>query len=246
MKGILFFALALGACAPAVASAPQTQTPAAARPSTLVLPRETHWFRNSAEYRAIALGTFRSAGARLTQLVQARRPGTWAVILDADETVLDNSEYQKRLAETGGTYSDASWNAWVRERAAPAIPGAVEFFTTVRRLGGRIAIVTNRDTEVCADTRENLIRLGLTSDVVLCRVNRVSDKNPRYDAITDGTATPGIPAVEVVMWVGDNIQDFPHMSQAARTDPGLLAPFGDRWFMLPNPMYGSFEGNPHR
>jgi acid phosphatase len=247
MKGILLSVLILGACTPAVAV---RQTPAPAAPAApsaqLVLPRETHWFRNSAEYQAIALETYRSAATRIAQLAQNRQPGTWAVILDADETVLDNSEYQRRLAQNGGSYNDSTWNAWVRERAAPAIPGAVEFLASVRRLGGRIAVVTNRDEEVCADTRANLDRLTLTSDAVLCRINRVSDKNPRFEAVARGTAVPGVPAVEILMWVGDNIQDFPRLTQAARTNPEALGPFGDRWFMLPNPMYGSFESNPHR
>ena len=86
--------------------------------------------------------------------------------------------------------------------------------------------------------------MAIAFDVVLCRVQGRSDKNPRFEQVRTGTGT-GLPPLKVVMWVGDNIQDFPGMTQAVRTQPATaLAEFGRTWILLPNPMYGSWEGNP--
>jgi 5'-nucleotidase (lipoprotein e(P4) family) len=212
------------------------------------LPKEIHWFRNAAEYQALALQTYRFAEARVRELVVGRERGTWGVILDDDETVVDNSEYQRRLAERGEVYATVTWNAWVREQRAGAVPGARDFLTAVASLGGRVAIVTNRDSEVCPETQANLRALSIPFDVVLCRVQAVSDKNPRFAAVANGTAAPGVlPALEVVLWVGDNIQDFPALTQAVRLQgDAAFDAFGERYIVLPNPMYGSWESNPPR
>ena len=69
-----------------------------------------------------------------------------------------------------------------------------------------------------------------------------SDKNPRFAAVAAGTTPAGGPPVHVIAYLGDNILDFPALSQAAaRKDDGLLAPFGVNYFVLPNPMYGSWQ-----
>ncbi|HEX6747580.1 MAG TPA: HAD family acid phosphatase [Longimicrobium sp.] len=202
-----------------------------------------HWWRNSAERTAAFVQAYRWAGDRLRELAAREPRGTWAVIMDADETVLDNSTYQFRRNPQGQGYSDESWTAWVNEEAAPATPGAAEFTRLVHELGGRVAIVTNRDDPLCPQTRENLRKVAIIADAVLCRVAGRSDKNPRFEQVRTGTGT-GLPALKVLMWVGDNIQDFPGLTQAARTQPAALAEFGRTYILLPNPMYGSWERNP--
>jgi 5'-nucleotidase (lipoprotein e(P4) family) len=168
-------------------------------------------------------------------------PQSWAVILDADETVLDNSEYQRRRALLDSGYTSATWATWVNERAAPAVPGAAEFTRRVHALGGRVVIVTNRTEEQCDATRTNLRAVTIETDAVLCQAPGESDKNPRFQRVQSGAAVAGAGALDVVAWVGDNILDFPGMTQAARNDPRLLAEFGRRYFILPNPMYGSWQ-----
>jgi 5'-nucleotidase (lipoprotein e(P4) family) len=205
------------------------------------LPNDVRWVRSAAEWTALALQAFRAAEARLPELARGQAAGTWAVILDADETVLDNSEYQRRRALLDSGYTSASWALWVNERAAPAVPGAAEFTRRVRLMGGRVAIVTNRADSLCAATRQNLDAVGIATDVVLCQPPGEGDKNPRFERVRTGTAAPGLPALTVVAWVGDNIQDFPGLSQGARHEPAALADFGRRYFILPNPMYGSWE-----
>jgi 5'-nucleotidase (lipoprotein e(P4) family) len=205
---------------------------------------DIHWFRSSAEYRGIVLEVYRTAAARVTELARGLRVGAWGVILDADETVLDNSLHERRLADRNQGFTETEWTRWVRERAATAIPGAVEFTRQVHQLGGRVAIVTNRADSLCVPTRENLRNVGIEADIVLCQPGAESDKNPRFQRIQQGTAAPGIPALDVVEWLGDNIQDFPNLNQSVRDAPARYADFGLRYFLLPNPMYGSWTKNP--
>lgn len=203
-----------------------------------------HWWRNSAERTAVYTEIYRWAGETVRRAAAGERSGAWGVILDADETVLDNSTYQLRRNGQDLGYTDESWNAWVREEAAPATPGSADFTRLVHQLGGRVVIVTNRDDAICPETRENLRKVGIPADVVLCRVNRQNDKNPRFQQVQAGTGT-GLGPLHVVMWVGDNIQDFPGGSQAMLTAPAsALDPFGRTFVVLPNPMYGSWEAGP--
>ena len=201
---------------------------------------EIRWFRNSAEYRALTRQTYRYAGERVPELARGLPARGWAVILDADETVLDNSIYQEQRAPLGG-YSDDSWVQWVRKRAAAAVPGSVEFAQQVHALGGRIVIVTNRADSLCVDTRENLRSLRIDPELVLCMPPGESNKNPRFQRVQAGTA--GLPPLTVVAWLGDNIQDFPNMTQAGRGSAAFFADFGVKYFALPNPMYGSWTAN---
>lgn len=228
-------------CAPAtrpVPSAAPTPAPGASYPT------ELRWVRTSAEYRALTLQIYRAAGDHLVSASQELAKGSWAVILDLDETLIDNSEYQKRLGAAHARYSDSSWARWVLESAAPAVPGAVEFTRRVHTLGGRVAIVTNHAESLCVVTRRDLATVGIEADLVLCQQPGSGDKNPRFRLIQSGGAAPGVPPLNVLEWIGDNIQDFPMLTQGARNNPALLAEFGVRFFALPNPMYGSWEKNP--
>jgi 5'-nucleotidase (lipoprotein e(P4) family) len=205
------------------------------------LPNDIRWFRTSAEYRALTRQTYQLAAERLPELTRGATPQSWAVILDADETVLDNSEYQRRRALDDSAYTEASWSAWVNERAAIAIPGAPEFTQRVHSLGGRVVIVTNRAMSLCDATRANLKAVGVEADLVLCQPPGESNKNPRFERVQAGTAASGFAAATVVEWIGDNILDFPGMSQESRGDPAAFSQFGKRYFILPNPMYGSWQ-----
>ena len=235
--GVLLAAFSVVACA----TPPGLEAPA---PTALEDPLALHWARTAAEHRAVYEQAFRWIGERVVAQARGRDRGTWAVIMDADETVLDNSEYQLRRARQGLGYTPKSWNAWVRAEAAPALPGAVALVRRIREMGGRVAIVSNRDEEVCDPTRRNLEAVGLDVDVVLCR-QRPGGKEGRFRAVAEGGTSAGLPPLEVVAWVGDNIQDFPEGSLELRdAEPESLADFGVRFFILPNPMYGSWERNP--
>src|SRR2546423_15211220 len=97
---LLAATLSAAACAPATTSTPVVTAPAtitaSAVPATpaAVPPRELHWFRNAAEMRGIYLEVYRAASEQLDKVASQNAPQTWAVILDADETVIDNSTFQ--------------------------------------------------------------------------------------------------------------------------------------------------------
>jgi 5'-nucleotidase (lipoprotein e(P4) family) len=247
---------AFAACrsaAPAQPPAGAAAPPSAAQPSSRAqepqaapgLSDAIRWTRTSAEHRALFLQVYGAARAQVEREAARRPGGGWAVVLDADETVIDNSAYQVERERAGLPFDAPSWQAWTKRREALPQPGARAFLDRVRELGGRIAIVTNRTESECPDTEAVLRTHGLLYDVVLCRPDAgSSDKNPRFEAIARGTTPAGLPPLEVVAFVGDNIQDFPGLSQAIRNEgDAAFAPFGMRYFVLPNPMYGSWERN---
>ncbi len=194
--------------------------------------------------RGIYLEVYHLAAEQLDRLASENAPRTWAVILDADETAIDNSTFEKEQGTAA--YTEAAWKVWVLRKAAPALPGVVEFTQLVHRLGGAVVIVTNRDNGYCDVTRENIKSDGIEADLVLCR-GATGDKNPRFESVASGTASASLGPRKVLMWFGDNIQDFPKQTQALRDggDAGY-SNFGKTWFLLPNPMYGSWEKLPYR
>jgi len=230
--------------APPQAPSPPPAAPAAA-PVPFRAPESIRWSRDSAEHRALFLQVYRAAAAYVEREAASRASGSWAVILDADETVLDNSTYQLEQARAGKAFDGASWLAWCARREAVPLPGAAAFLARVRGLGGKIAIVTNRTRTECPDTEAVFQAQGLAYDVMLCKLDGgPSDKSARFEAVARGTTRAGLPPLDVVAFVGDNIYDFPGQSQAIRTKGDeAFAEFGARFFVLPNPMYGSWERN---
>ncbi len=241
-RGPLALVLAVAACRSA---APVGTPPAPPAPVAFRAPEAIRWTRDSAEHRALFLQVYRAATAHVEREAASRAPGTWAVVLDADETVIDNSLYQLERARAGQPFDSASWTAWCARREAVPLPGASAFLSRVRALGGRIGIVTNRSAAECPDTEAVFQGHGLAYDVMLCKPESgPGDKNPRFEAVARGTTPAGLPPLEIVVVVGDNIQDFPRQSQALRKEGDeAFQPFGARFFILPNPMYGSWERN---
>lgn len=250
---VISCAVRVDAAPQAVAKPPQRPRPvsAPARPVLVVkaepapLPRSVRWVQRSAEYRALFLQVYRMATTHVERAAETRAAGTWAIVTDADETVLANSIFESELMAKGGEeakFDEALWKKWVQRVEAPPLPGAAEFLHRVHRLGGRIAIVTNRSPEFCAVTEQDLKKYGVEYDVVLCGSG---DKNARFESVRSGAAFGLAAPVEVVAYLGDNINDFPLASQAWRKlDDNAFAEFGGRFFAFPNPMYGSFPNNP--
>ena len=229
----------------ATASAPRP--PAAPTPAPALAaqadPTAIRWARGSAEHRAAFLQVYRLATEHVEREAGARAKGSWAVVLDADETVIDNSSYQLEQARRGRPFDARSWSEWVKRREATPLPGAAAFLERVHALGGRVAIVTNRSAAECPDTEAVFKAHALLYDVMLCKQGS-SDKNPRFEAVAQGGAAPGLPPLEIVAFLGDNVTDFPGQSQAIRArGDEAFAEFGARFFVLPNAMYGSWESN---
>jgi len=204
----------------------------------------TRWSRTAAEHEALYLQIFAIAQDRLAGVAKPARP--WAIVTDADETIIDNTPFQcaSELARHG-QFDRELWQRWVGAEAAAATPGALQFIARVHQLGGKVIVVTNRDDEPDrkhSPTRANFSALGLAVDAVLFSLGpNDRDKNRRFHAIErDGIAAENLPPLAVLMYLGDNIGDFPGLTQE---NPGDRSRFGTSYFVFPNPMYGSFSGN---
>lgn len=171
-----------------------------------------------------------------------------AVIVDIDETVLDNSPYQARLVANGKEYDEFTWSEWCREKRAKPLPGALEFAQAAAKRGVTVFYLSNRAQDLNAATLENLRAdgfpvesdkafLGLGTVVDGCEQNG-SEKGCRRELVGR--------THRVLMQFGDQIGDFVDVD--ANTLDGRRAavePYagwiGERWFVLPNPTYGSWE-----
>lgn len=173
------------------------------------------WVADGTGWAEEAQDVYGEATAHIEEVAATRAPGTWAVALDIDETVLNNIEYQIRIQRAGETYSEESWQAWTQEKAATLVPGAKPFIERVNALGGHVALVTNRADTTQLWTEENLAAVGLERPedfrILMTKATPegVSNKTPRYDIIPAMLAAQGYPGVDVVAYVGDNTGDKP-------------------------------------
>lgn len=218
------------------------------------------WQTTSAEYSFLTAATYQRAKQ---QIANSNFNGNWAVVMDVDETVLDNSGYQANLELEGQQYTPASWDAWVMSKQATFVPGAKAFIQTVIRKGGKVALVTNRSRKLDSYTWDNIQQLGLQlSPSNTCLMGRVSedkssingtsiknDKDLRRQQVESGTASCFAPqsgrhnqfdAAQIIMQVGDNIEDFAGVIQHQADIETLLKGEGTEFILLPNPMYGSW------
>ena len=213
------------------------------------------WMQHAAEYKALSLQAYNIALLRLEEALQDKQwtaaleqTGNYqhlppAVILDADETVLDNSPYEAELILTGTTYNEQSWTRWCEEARATALPGAVEFCQQAHARGVTIFYVTNRRDPLREVTRANLQALGfpLEKDLetVLTRSD-AADKGARRSQIAQ--------THRIVLQIGDNNGDFASAftrgSQSLRDSLVFRYKdfWGTKWIVLPNPVYGDWEG----
>lgn len=168
-----------------------------------------------------------------------------AIVLDIDETVLDNSPGQARQVRNGTDFVIGTWNQWVSEAKADPIPGAVEFCQYAASRKVKVFFVTNREASQEAATRENLKKHGFPlpedEDTVLCRGEKpewTSDKGTRRAAIAA--------KYRILMLLGDDLGDFlsgvraPIAKRHELVKPHA-ANWGTKWIVLPNPSYGSWE-----
>ena len=242
------------------------------------------WMQRSAEYRAACAQAYRAAEEALPRAIAdaawtacleqsadaelAKKP--LAVVLDVDETVLDNSAFAARQIRDGRGFDPVAWAGWVAERRATVIPGALEYVRAAQKLSVRVIYVTNRRADSGdakapsseeSDTRANLRALGFPIDerdgfdVVMTKGERGSgsDKVSRRAFVAE--------RFRVVQLVGDNLGDFAADTDPKKdADPDLYAAncreteqrraaivaeraawWGSRWILVPNPSYGGFE-----
>lgn len=208
------------------------------------------YMQKAAEYRALAYQAFNIARLRLDQdlekkslkrLPKAERKRPRAIVVDIDETVLDNSPSQASAIRNGRAFNTKDWYAWGEMRKAKAIPGAVDFLNYAVSKGVKVFYVSNRDEVQKAATIDNLVKVGfrdVVADNVMLRATE-SSKDARRAAVAA--------KYRIVMLVGDNLDDFSGMferksvadrfaaTDAARDD------WGRKFIVLPNAMYGTWE-----
>jgi len=266
--------LALALLAGCAALSPKAGTPAAvalppqaSAPAAVATPADdnlnaTVWTQAAIEHDLIYLQTYRDARQHLLAALKDKR---WdalpkndrvapvkglkpAVVLDIDETLLDNSPYQARLIKSGGEFNEADWAAWCKEEKARALPGAVEFTQFAARHGIAVIYVSNRAKDLDQVTLVNLRKVGLPvsgPDAFLGLGTFVkgceqigTEKGCRRQLISRH--------YRVLMQFGDQIGDFVDVpANTLRGRASAMAPYlswiGTRWFVLPNPTYGSWE-----
>lgn len=213
------------------------------QPQTIPQELGIKYTRDAEEYATLARQVYRTAGDALARLAPAAGRAPWAVVLDVDETALDNSVYQLERATYGLPFDQISWSAWVRRRQAPAVPGVVDFIVTVRKAGGHVAWITNRLTANREDTRMNLRSAELwgDDDRLCSQSDQQPTKKSRRAEVAAGTgdcAWAGMP-MRIVLFVGDQMSDFPDADEQVIGASGD-ADFGRTLFLLPNPMYGAW------
>ncbi len=269
--------LTLAACKPASLTAPEGAQPAEAKPAaatkaSAATPASAAddnlnavlWVQTSAEYRAACETVYRAAADKLDLALKEKN---WdalvpderdnadqtaglkpAVIMDVDETVLDNSPFQARLVKNGGEYDEVGWDRWVAEKKAKAVPGVVDFAKAASAKGITVLYLSNRAVHLKDATIANLkavgmpvandgVFLGLGTFVKDCEQNG-SEKNCRRRLAGR--------QYRVLMQFGDQLGDFAQILSNTPADRAKLADeygdwFGERWWMLPNPTYGSWE-----
>jgi 5'-nucleotidase (lipoprotein e(P4) family) len=216
----------------------------------------TLWMQKAAEYRALAYQAFNVARWQLDaeldkknkkRLTKAERRRPRAIIVDIDETVLDNSPAQAAGIKNREAFNLDSWYRWTDMRKAKAIPGAVDFLNYAVSRGVKIFYVSNRDEVQKESTIDNLKKVGfadISADNVLLRRkdaqgNNISNKTPRRESVAS--------RYRIVMLIGDNLDDFSDVFERksiaerfAETDKAK-ADWGKRWIVLPNAMYGTWE-----
>src|SRR5688572_14527745 len=162
--------------APPATPAPDATAPTPARedpPADDAL-NATVWYQTALERDLVYRTVYRAAAHRLRAALADR---TWdalpkedrtqdatrlkpAIIVDVDETVLDNAPSHVRQIQERRGFDEAKWGEWVSERKAKALPGAAGFLTDAAKRGVTVFYITNRDASLTDDTIANLRSAG--------------------------------------------------------------------------------------
>ena len=216
----------------------------------------TVWVQTALEHDILCQQAYQLADIRLQQALQDER---WtaateqqdnyeklppAVILDVDETVLDNSPFQARLVLENVEFSTAKWLAWCKEAQAEAMPGAEEFIKQVSQKNVGLYFVTNRDVSVKDATIANLTQaldIPVSPEQVLCK-----NEKPEWKSSKTARRKHIAQTHRIVLLLGDDFNDFIHIGQVPtrqRVKKGspYSQYFGTKWIQLPNPLYGNWE-----
>lgn len=205
----------------------------------------TDWFQKSAEMRACYYQAYNLATYKLKEHFENYEGDKkLAVVLDIDETILDNSPFEKHLIDHGKLYTKEIWKKWTDKGSAKALPGALEFTKFAKEIGVEVIYISNRRVNELEKTLVNLRETGFpnadSAFVLLRPMNKSGDKTERRAVINE--------KYETLIYIGDNLTDYEQVFGDRGSDLGFdlvdkrRAEFGDKFIMLPNPMYGEWEG----
>ena len=260
-------ALALPACKRTEAPvAPATPAASAAPVAATVAANDNlnavAWVQTSVEYRALSEQTYRAAADHLDialkekhwdALVPEERGNAAtglkpAVVMDVDETVLDNSPYQARLVRDDAEYDEVTWDQWVAEKKAKPLPGVVDFAKAANAKGVTVLYISNRAVHLKEATLANVRAVGLpvADDSVVLGLGTVVEGCEQNGSEKNCRRRLAGQKYRVLMQFGDQIGDFVEVVSNTREGRDQLYDeyndwFGERWWMLPNPTYGSWE-----
>ena len=201
------------------------------------------WQQRSAEFRALAYQAFNIAKMQLDDFLinNTQHDKPLAIVTDIDETILDNSPYSGKQIELDEDYTTERWDEWVNLKNAKEIPGSLEFFKYAASKGVEIFYITNRDEHQKKATLENLKTVGFpnSDDAHILLRGKDSGKETRRDQVNESH--------NVIMLIGDNLSDFSYAFEKRsgerrnRSTDSLKDYFGNKFIVLPNPIYGDWE-----
>ncbi|MGQ9804756.1 MAG: 5'-nucleotidase, lipoprotein e(P4) family [Chlorobiales bacterium] len=200
----------------------------------------TLWQQQSGEAKALYYQAYQLASIRLSEALKQKTKKPKAIIVDIDETVLDNSLYQAKLIERDTTHP-AYWSEWCQLAKAQPTPGALEFLIEAQLKGVAVFYISNRSQTLLDATLKNLQLWKFPfadSAHVLLRADYPS-KESRREKVAQ--------THDVILLCGDNLADFSKTFEGKSTEERnreverLKEQFSKRFIILPNPMYGDWE-----
>lgn len=219
-----------------------TETEIAMMPIGEQVVMATLFQQRSAEFRALSYQAFNLARLMLERDLRDDNVNSpRAIIVDVDETLLDNSPHSAKCIEHQTSYPDY-WDEWCELAIAKPLPGAVEFLTLARNYGVSVYYITNRREHLKEATMRNLRELGFPLIEEKFMMFRTADagKEKRRLAVARNH--------HITMLIGDNLNDFAEVFESksvedrARVTDSLRFEFGRKFIVLPNAMYGEWEG----
>ena len=200
----------------------------------------TLYYQKAAETKALYLQAYNIARLRLDQeLAQTNDPSKLAIVLDIDETVLDNSPYEAATILQNINYP-TGWDEWTYKASAEPLPGAVDFLNYADSKKVQIFYITNRKDKFRDATIKNLVAKGFPQtdeSHLMFRTSETSKENRRLQVLQNQ---------KIILLIGDNLSDFDKLFDDQTVDrrtavvDSLKFEFGKRFIILPNPMYGDW------
>ncbi|MDY6801017.1 MAG: 5'-nucleotidase, lipoprotein e(P4) family [Bacteroidota bacterium] len=200
------------------------------------------WYQKSAEMKALYYQSFNWAKYRIEQeLQQQKSDNKKAVIVDIDETMLDNSPFEANCVHTGSGYTTERWMEWAAKSSAKALPGAVEFSHFARSKEVEVFYISNRTVAEFDVTLKNLQKenFAFADSIHLLLKSNTSSKKLRRQIVENN--------YKIILLIGDNLGDFSEIFEDRSSNFGFNVVdknkdfFGEKFIVLPNPMYGAWE-----